>query len=229
MQDQSNTLRASVAQTMSGYSTVDEVEHRILLTDIAGRNRRTLQALPRRFRDATADNPDVARWADTYAAAVGDDLRQRLNTRPHCPGLFIYGPVGIGKTWQAVGLINTLAERDFPVNGFEVVRAVDFIEGQVSAPFDEKRRLFAEAVDARVLVLDDLCAGGEHRKSAASDLFRLLDARFADERPTIITSNVSGQQLAAEIGERLVDRLRESTIGVRMQGQSRRVRPEVAA
>lgn len=198
----------------------EERERQRVLADLRERNQGRLDARPRLYRNAVADNPDVLKWVDTYCGLFSKDLRTALMKRARGNGLFLYGGPGTGKTHQMLGVPAVVAARDLPA-GFLFLRAVDYLDGQQNSDFKDKENLYKEALDAQLLLLDDLFAGGDHKRSA-SDLYRLLDARFIDERPTIMTCNFSGAALMEAMGERLVDRLRESAVHVRLDGDSRR-------
>lgn len=201
----------------------DERRWQEQIRDLRERNNDRLNARPRMYRSATADHPDVLKWVDTYCDLFprgNGDPWSMLTTRARGNGLFLYGGAGTGKTYQMLGIPAVVAARDLPA-GFVFLRAVDYLDGQMNADFQDKERLYKEALDAQLLLLDDLFAGGDHKRSA-SDLYRLLDARFIDERPTVMTCNLAGKALQNAMGERLMDRLRESVVYVKLDGESRR-------
>ena len=75
---------------------------------------------------------------------------------------------------------------------------------------------------ARLLVLDDvgLSSGGRDELPL---LHEILDYRHGERLPTIITSNLEWNGLANVIGERMADRLRESTFRIlKFSGKSHR-------
>ncbi|MEC3974752.1 ATP-binding protein [Amycolatopsis sp. H20-H5] len=188
-----------------------------------GANQEFLDRRPRKYRHAVADHPEVLKWVDGYIAAVANqpvDTGWSGPSRPAYNALFIYGGPGTGKTYNALGVPAVLANEGVSA-AHTYLRAVDYLDQQMNASFDEKEKLFVQARDSRLLILDDLLAGGEHKRSA-SDLYRLLDARFMDERPTILISNLAGKALQDAMGERLTDRLREDAVTVKMDGDSRR-------
>lgn len=186
---------------------------------IADLNARYLERRPRKYRNAVADHPEVVAWVDRYIANLPRGAR-RVTERPHANSLFVYGGPGSGKTHELLGIPALLAQRREPA-AFTYLRAVDYLDDQQNAGFDEKTRLFEAARDSRLLLLDDLFAGGDHRRSS-SDLYRLLDARFADERPTVMACNLAGEPLKEALGPRLTDRLREDAVMVKMDQKSRR-------
>lgn len=204
----------------------DEVERAHIIRDLHERNAKLLDSRPRLYRDAMADHPAVVEWVNTLAAC-GPELVRNVYTRRHGSSLLLYGATGSGKTFQALGIPALLDKLDQSAN-FTFLRAVDYLDGQMNADFADKERQFQDAYNAHLLILDDLFAGGDHKRSA-SDLYRLLDARHIDERPTVLTTNLVGRPLTDALGERLVDRLRQSAVMVKIDGSSRRQFQPLAA
>ena len=59
---------------------------------------------------------------------------------------------------------------------------------------------------ADLLHIDDL--GAEHRTDwVLEQLYTILNARYEDERSTLVTSNLGREELAEQLGERIVSRL----------------------
>jgi DNA replication protein DnaC len=75
---------------------------------------------------------------------------------------------------------------------------------------------------SRLLILDELglSAGG---RDDLPMLHEILTYRYSEKLPTVITANLGLEQFKDVIGERMVDRLRESTFKMlRFTGESRR-------
>ena len=57
-----------------------------------------------------------------------------------------------------------------------------------------------------LLHIDDL--GAEHRTEwVLEQLYTIINGRYEDERSTIVTSNLGPDELAEQLGERIVSRL----------------------
>jgi DNA replication protein DnaC len=80
---------------------------------------------------------------------------------------------------------------------------------------------------AKRLVLDDLGVEYLDEKGAyASILDALIDARYSSMRPTILTTNLTGQAFKERYGERIADRLRdEGSLFVALGQTSMRRKP----
>jgi DNA replication protein DnaC len=81
---------------------------------------------------------------------------------------------------------------------------------------------------ADLLHIDDL--GAEHRTDwVLEQLYTIINARYEDERSTLVTSNLGRDELAAQLGERIVSRLEGMCeILPFFGGDARRVAYEVA-
>jgi DNA replication protein DnaC len=73
------------------------------------------------------------------------------------------------------------------------------------------------------LVIDDL--GAEKSSEWAREiLYLIIDKRYSDLLPTIITSNLSPKELAEKLDDRLVSRLMEDAIVIKIDGKDHRVK-----
>jgi DNA replication protein DnaC len=158
--------------------------------------------IPAKFRQAR-----ISTW-------LPDNGRPRLAAQtyvvrwpPEKPLLLLSGNKGAGKTHLACGILHEVFERHGQRGQFWPV--VDLLD-RYRATFDEDRATeTVEAVDAQlrhcaVLVLDDL---GTHKSTewAEERLFRLIDERYRDLRPLVVTTNAGLLELPDRIKSRLSD------------------------
>ncbi len=142
--------------------------------------------IPRRYRAAEADRPEFAEYIASFAGNGG-------------AGLYIHGGVGAGKTHSASAMARLFAEAGYDV---AFTTAKGMLE-RVKATFDEGGTEAAVARYAKcdVLVLDDL--GKEDATEwSVGTVFSVLDARYEDMRPTIVTSNYAPGALADRLARR---------------------------
>ncbi|MCY1283278.1 DNA replication protein DnaC [compost metagenome] len=69
--------------------------------------------------------------------------------------------------------------------------------------------IMAELAKVDLLLIDELGAQGGTEFERQS-LHQIIDTRYRNMLPTIITSNLPGGELSAYIGDRALDRLREN-------------------
>ena len=165
---------------------------------------------------AEADRPEFAEYIASFAGNGG-------------AGLYIHGGVGAGKTHAASAMARLFAEAGYDV---AFTTAKGMLE-RVKATFDEGGTEAAVARYAKcdVLVLDDL--GKEDATEwSVGTVFSVLDARYEDMRPTIVTSNYAPGALAdrlARRGERvtaeaIASRISQTCRPVYLGGRDRRRR-----
>jgi len=126
-------------------------------------------------------------------------------------GLFLTGPVGSGKTYLSCCIANYILDAGKHVL-FLVVP--DFLDS-IRATFDAAKRenyseqhLVDEARKSPVLILDDL---GAHNYTdwTKNKVYSILNYRLNNSLPTIITSNISLEDLTAFLGDRTTSRIFE--------------------
>jgi DNA replication protein DnaC len=117
--------------------------------------------------------------------------------------LVFIGPSGCGKTHMAAAIANERIKKGFPVF---FITAADLLDHLRSAFSPESEitydRLFDQVRNTPLLILDDLGAHSD-KPWAKEKLDQLLNHRFNNELPTVITTTPPIEQL----GDRLVNRI----------------------
>lgn len=174
------------------------------------------QARERRVRQAGIPAKDVERIIAgelEETAAVGY-ARQAL--REGWTLLVLSGPPGVGKT-TAAGL--WLAEQSdrgglMCIDAHRLSRWPRYDGAQM-----------AKLEDASALVIDDLGAEYDDKPGAFRSLLDgLLNVRYADCQPTLVTTNLPATSFCERYGERIVDRIREAGRFMAVAGPSLRGR-----
>lgn len=117
--------------------------------------------------------------------------------------LFLLGPVGVGKSHLAVSVMRAVREGLF-VRQAQLLRQLrrHYHDSAVENPI-------ADAQEAGLLVLDELGVSSGGRDELPM-LDEILACRYEQKRPTIITSNLTWEQISTALGDRLADRLNEA-------------------
>jgi len=117
--------------------------------------------------------------------------------------LVFCGPSGTGKTHLAAAVGNALVETDQPVRFVSVPDLLDHLRSAfdpaVGAQYDE---IFLQAIEAPILILDDLGAQSS-TPWADEKLDQILTHRYNRRLPTLVTTGLP----FAELGDRLRTRL----------------------
>jgi DNA replication protein DnaC len=181
---------------------------------------RCAKEIPPRFADATATDPDVARWVRALAEAAVERMRGYVAGVSTGPSLLLLGPTGTGKTHQAYGAIRAIA-----ASGLHCVwlatTAADVYATLRPRPKVDAELEFDRFASARLLLLDDLSAAKASEWTEEVN-YRLINHRYEHALPTIITSNAAPKELAAAAGERVASRLVEMCQRVVLKGEDRR-------
>lgn len=173
-------------------------------------------ATPYRYKQATAEHPDITAWADRAAKDIRD-----------AGFLVLTGPTGTGKTHQAYGVLRRIAEAG--PRRFELIAttAPDMYgrlrpNGSQKGMEHELKRL----ATVPLLLLDDL---GTEKLSEWTEeaTYRLLNERYNACLPLIVTTNLptranDGPSLTSRLGERIASRLAQTTTVVTLTGPDRR-------
>ncbi len=126
--------------------------------------------------------------------------------------IVLFGKCGVGKTHLAVGAAYYWMAKygkDFPLKKYpKFLSTVDFMS-EIRDSFDtgvSEKEIIMQYKVPQLLMLDDL--GKEKRSEWNNEmLFRLVETRYGDDKPMIITSNHNLDDIAATIGDSVSSRI----------------------
>ncbi len=119
--------------------------------------------------------------------------------------LILVGPSGSGKTHMAAAIANERISHGYPAFFITVADLLDHLRSAFSPNSDMAYDMFFDQVrNAPLLILDDL--GTQTATPWAKEkLDQLLNHRFSDELPTVITTSTPVKELEARIRTRLTE------------------------
>lgn len=154
--------------------------------------------------------------AKTFAYKFQDDKRMR--------GLLIEGHVGSGKSYLLGCIANYLINRDIEIRYLVYGDLIQQIKSSFQS--DSKtstEEILEELLRVPVLLIDDL--GTEYiTEFTSSTLYHIIDRRYRDEKPFIVTSNFSPNELSQRMGlmgERIFQRIVETCRYLQLTGNIR--------
>lgn len=188
---------------------------------------RLARQVPNRYAAESLDDPQVLAWA----TSLFDDpwyLDPLAKTRPGehgrygviGPSLLLLGPVGVGKTYAAYGLVQWLLDHDL-FRDIRVTTAVELYAALRPRPNVDAEEVFETYAHADLLFVDDL-GTGKVTEWVEEINYRLIDYRYNRELTTIFTSNVPPKELVERLGDRATSRLSQMCDQVILKGQDRR-------
>ena len=179
-----------------------------------------------RFRDRTFENYKAETPWQRAALQVAEEFVCEMVAAKAKQGILFSGDVGTGKTHLAAAIANALISGGTPV-----------LFGTSSGLLAQIRQGWKSETDAQIvqtlcriplLVIDDL--GKEYAKKtdgwswAQEQFFNVVNSRYENYLPTVITTNLSPAELAETLGKAIVSRLIESCRGVLCNGADYRMR-----
>lgn len=181
----------------------------------------TEQRIPRHYRGAVPDHPQLLAWA----RAVVADAHATQGYRPvpwigDAPSLLLLGPTGVGKTYSAYGTVRLVAAAGVRT-GWQAVSAPDLYALLRPRHGVDSEAEFRKVAQAPLLLLDDVGAGKASEWTEEVN-YRLINYRYEADLPTLITSNVAPRELGAELGARVASRIAEMCEQVTLKGPDRR-------
>ena len=215
---ESRKLFGSVWSKCSKCAEEHEAEERKRQAEVAVENQRRAceqkigrAGIPERFRDRdlasyiakTEGQQRALHFAQAYAEGFEDVAKTGR-------GALFIGKPGTGKTHLAIGIaLHVMREHKRSALFVTVMRAIRSIKETW-----RKDSELSEAEAIEDLVFPDLLILDEVGIQFGSDaekllLFDVLNERYEQRKPTLMLSNLTAQEVAAYLGERVMDRLRE--------------------
>lgn len=139
------------------------------------------------------------------------------------PNLFLYGSVGVGKTFLSNCIAKELIDRGYSVIYYS---APSFFNTLAQNAFDKNnltaQNMYEHIYDCDLLIIDDL--GTEYTNSfIASQFFTCINERLLDKKSTVISTNLSLDALADLYTERAFSRITSNYIMLKLIGDDIRI------
>jgi len=166
--------------------------------------------VPTRFIRASWESWDPPAKTTQFAAAQLERFREWRGADPSETMVTLTGPPGVGKTHLATATLRRFVEGGKRGGRWIAVsRMVETMREEVAGRVSGA--LMPRLISASLLILDDL--GAQRETDWTLDrLYLLLSERYNELRPTVITTNLSLDQIGERIDARIASRLVEGLV-----------------
>lgn len=180
----------------------------------------TNSLMDKKFSNETFDNWDFEKGTKQMYN-VGFNYCQKFNeVKKEGLGFLIYGEPGNGKTFLSNCIANELLNKMHPVICVSINALLERIRDTYSKWGQEGEGTILKALSiADLLIIDDL-GTEQDTEWSRSRIYNIIDNRYRNRLPMIISTNKSIDQLKNMYHERTIDRLLEICTPIQNEGQS---------
>jgi len=174
------------------------------------RQKFTKAAIPKRFLNRTFENYQTTSQQQQLALNIARTYANHFAERlENGGGLILQGQPGTGKTHLACAIANQVITNGASARFTTVMQLVRAIRATWKRDSEQSEdEILQSIIGYDLLIIDEIGVQYE-TESEKLILFDVLNGRYENEKPTILLTNLVGQELNACIGERNVDRIQE--------------------
>ncbi|NLJ33150.1 MAG: ATP-binding protein [Firmicutes bacterium] len=165
--------------------------------------------LRRKFRKRTFANFETAPGNRIAYEAARDYAENFASYRQMGRSLIFLGDVGRGKTHLAAAILQEVLRQGYDGIFVVVIELLNEIRDSYERSNKRERDLLQVVKETDLLVLDDLAAAERFTEWERGKLYEIINARYEDENPIIITTNRTITWIEERLGEKVVGRLLE--------------------
>ena len=132
-------------------------------------------------------------------------------------GIFMFGQTGLGKTHLSLAIADAVTKKGYDVCYTPAQNAMNRLEKEHFGKGNDEGDYIDELLGADLLILDDL--GTEFSTSfTVAQIYNIINTRIIDKKPTIISTNLTPDEIEGKYSQRLSSRLIGSFTPIRFLG-----------
>lgn len=173
-----------------------------------------------KFRNSKFENWDFAKGNDKMYKIASKYTKKFENMKEESVGLLLYGSPGNGKTYTVACIANCLIEKMLPV----ICVNADSLLSRIKDTYKKWGKEVEEDVlrgldNADLLIIDDL-GTEQDTEWTRTKIYNILDSRYRNGLPLIITTNLSLMELKNRYEKRTYYRILEMCTPILNDGKN---------
>ena len=133
-------------------------------------------------------------------------------------GLIMLGKTGLGKTHLSLAIAGTVIDRGYNVYYGSVPNIMNKLEKEHFGRNPSDENLLDELCECDLLILDDL--GAEFSTQfTVSCIYNIINSRILSGKPTIISTNLTPNELEDKYTQRITSRIIGSYVSLKFMGR----------
>ena len=181
-------------------------------------------------KKCTFESFRVDRYPDVIDGVIGINQREHMksvyqyckdyaeNFTPDSDGLFMYGKTGLGKTHLSLAIANEVINRGYDVYYGSVQNIMDKLEAEHFGRLPREDSIKDDVLECDLLIIDDL--GTEFTTQFTNaELYNIINSRILSSLPTIISTNLSIEEVAERYSQRVASRIIGDSMSVYFCGK----------